>query len=278
MPRAGRRGRGVAPTDVSDPAAVDRLARAAEARFGRIDVWANIAGVGAVGPFLASPVAEHDQILRTDLLGPLYGAYAALRRFERQGAGILINMNSVGAFAAAPYGTAYSASKFGLRGLSLALRGEFARHPGVHVCEIYAAFLDTPGVEHAGDRLGVKLRPAPPVNDPDRVAAVMVDLVRRPRAEVMLDAPALAIRLGAVAAPQFTSWAAGRFLEFYAKVAERRPPTGGAVERAASNRGEVHGGLRSPPLRLAVGMTTVAAVLATLTLVLQVGGKRRPQK
>ena len=64
----------VAPTDVSDADAVEKLAQAAVDRFGRIDAWASIAGVGAVGPFLSSPLAEHDQTVRTDLLGPLYGA------------------------------------------------------------------------------------------------------------------------------------------------------------------------------------------------------------
>ena len=64
---------------------------------------------------------------------------------------MLLHMNSVGAFAAAPYGTAYSTAKFGLRGLSLALRAELAGRPDVHLCEVYAAFLDTPGIGHAAN-------------------------------------------------------------------------------------------------------------------------------
>lgn len=251
-------------TDVSDPAAVERLAQAAVDAFGRIDAWASIAGVGAVGPFLASPLEEHDATVRTDLLGPLYGAYAALKRFDAQGGGgVILHMNSVGAFAAVPYGVAYSTAKFGLRGLSLALRGELAGRPNVHLCEVYAAFLDTPGAAHAANRLGVRLRPAPPVNDPDRVGRLMVELVRRPRAETMLDAPASAIRFGASLLPRLTAWALGRVVETYAQLAEPRDATAGAVRAPAGGEGAVHGGLRSPVLRgLAVaGLASAAGLL-----------------
>lgn len=251
-------------TDVSDAAAVERLAETAVDRFGSIDAWANVAGVGAVGDFVETPLEQHDQIIRTNLIGYVNGAHVAMRRFKAQGSGVLINMNSVGGFAAAPYAVAYSASKFGVRGLSLALRAEVAGLKGVHVCEIYGSFLDTPGVEHAANFTGAKLRPAPPVNDPDKVAKGMVDLVRRPRAEVMLDLPAGAIRLGAVTMPQVAAWGLGRFVELYTRLSERAPKTQGATFNAAPGAGGVHGGLRSTPLRAAatIGVALGAGVLA----------------
>jgi short-subunit dehydrogenase len=254
----------VQPTDVSDPDAVEALAEAAEARFGRVDVWGNIAGVGAVGAFDETPLAQHDQTIRTNLLGYLYGAHAAVKRFKRQGHGLLISMNSVGAFAAAPYTPAYSASKFGARALCLALRGELANYPDIHVSEIYGSFLDTPGVEHAANFTGAKLRPAPPVNDPDRVAEIMVGLLARPRAEVTLDTPARAIRLGASALPRFAAWGLGRFVEAYTRLAERRPASDGATFSAAAGPGAVHAGLRKPGLRLAAAGAVGVAALAAL--------------
>ena len=254
----------VSPTDMSDPEAVERLAQAAVQRFDRIDVWVNVAGVGAIGGFLDTPVEQHAQTIKTNLLGYLYGAHAALGRFKPQGSGVLINMNSVGGFAAAPYAVAYSASKFGGRGMCLALRGELGTLPGVHVCEVYGSFLDTPGITHAANFTGRKLRPAPPVNDPHAVAKIMVDLVRRPRAEVMLDTPARAIRLGATLAPRPTAWGLGRFIELYTRLAARAPISQGATLSAATGPGEVLGGLRSPGLRLlaafCIGLTVLAAV------------------
>ena len=153
-----------------------------------------------------------------------------------------------------------------MRGLSLALRGELASTPGVHVCEVYAAFLDTPGVEHVANFTGARLRPAPPVNDPDKVARVMVDLVRRPRAEVMLDAPAGAIRLGAVVLPRLTSWTLGRAIELYTRLAEPAARSEGATFVAGAGLGETHGGLRSPRLRAAAGVAAAAGALGLLLL------------
>src|SRR4051794_6879662 len=67
------------PTDVSDREEVERLAESAIQEFGRIDVWVNNAGVGALGRFERIPLDIHEQVIRTDLLGTLYGSYFAYR-------------------------------------------------------------------------------------------------------------------------------------------------------------------------------------------------------
>jgi NAD(P)-dependent dehydrogenase (short-subunit alcohol dehydrogenase family) len=262
-------------TDVSDPVAVEQLAAAAEGRFGRIDVWANVAGIGAVGEFVGTPLAQHIQVIRTNLLGYLHGAHAALELFERQGRGVLININSVGAFAAAPYAVAYSASKFGVRGLSLALRGELSRSPGVRVCEIYGSFLDTPGIAHAANYSGGRLRPAPPVDDPVRVANIMVDLVRRPRGEVMVDAPARAIRAGARLLPRTASWSLGRFFETYRRFAEPAAPSAGTSFSPGDQPARIHGGFRSAPLRFAAGALLTMAIASSVYVGVRQRGSRR---
>ncbi|XAZ25986.1 SDR family NAD(P)-dependent oxidoreductase (plasmid) [Sinorhizobium sp. B11] len=59
----------------------------------------------------------------------------------------------LGAFAAAPFATAYSAGKFGLRGFSEALSAELADRPSIHICDIYTAFVDTPGLGHGANSL-----------------------------------------------------------------------------------------------------------------------------
>ncbi len=260
------------PCDVADPAAVEALAQAAVDRHGRIDVWINAAGVGAVGGFTDTPLAVHAQTLRVNLLGPLHGAYAAVRRFKRQGSGVLINVNSAGGFAAAPYAAAYSASKFGLRGLSLALRAELAGLPGVHVCDLYPSFMDTPGVSHAGNYTGAKLRPAPPAYDPARAAAAMVRLAVHPRDETMIGAPAWAARIGGTLAARPLAWAIGRLLEVYVRVAEPAEATEAAVLRPSAGPGAVRGGLRSAPLRAAAAVAGVAA--AGLLLAAWTRGRR----
>lgn len=84
-------------TDVTNPAEVNDLARIASERWnGRIDIWINNAGIGAVGAFTDTPIESHDQVIRTNLIGYFHGAHAVLPYFMRQGSGVLINTNSIG--------------------------------------------------------------------------------------------------------------------------------------------------------------------------------------
>ena len=131
--------------DVTDAAAVHGLAKAALARFGTIDVWANIVGVGAVGRFDTVPIEAHRRVVEANLIGHMNGAHAVLPHFRERGRGVLVNMVSIGGFVATPYAAAYSASKFALRGFSQSLRGELADLRDVHVCDVYPTFVDTPG-------------------------------------------------------------------------------------------------------------------------------------
>ena len=126
------------PTDVSRPEEVERLAETAIQAFGRIDVWVNNAGVGAIGRFERIPLEVHDQVVRTDLLGTLYGSYYAYQQFLKQGGGILINVASETGRHTVPYYSSYAAAKHGVVGLSDALRQEIEQNEieGVHVCTV----------------------------------------------------------------------------------------------------------------------------------------------
>ena len=83
-------------------------------------------------------------------MGYMHGAHAVLPYFKDQGYGVLINNISVGGYTPAPYAAGYTASKFGLRGFSQSLKGELYNWPHIHVCDLFPAFLDTPGIQHAG--------------------------------------------------------------------------------------------------------------------------------
>jgi short-subunit dehydrogenase len=263
------------PTDVGDADAVEELAKAALSRFGRIDVWINNAGVGAVGEFVRTPVEAHDQTIRTNLLGPLHGAHAALPQFIRQGSGVLINTISFGGWVPAPFAAAYSASKFGLRGLSDALRAEMSRWPGIHVCDVFPSFMDTPGVQHAANYTGRALKPAPPVYGPERVARAMVDLARRPRDAVTVGGVATLARIGYALLPAATRWGMERFIRLYLRQAPRTEETSGNLFQPIAPGRQATGGWRSPAERGAVAaLLTGAAVIGGLYLL---GGRTLPR-
>ena len=110
-------------------------------------------------------------------------------------------MISIGGCAAAPLAASYSASKFGLRGFSRALRAELRNLPEVHVCELYPTFVDTPGISHGANYTGKNLRAMPPLLDPHKVAAAIVSLAHAPRNELWMGGPALPARLASAVAP-----------------------------------------------------------------------------
>jgi short-subunit dehydrogenase len=170
-------------------------AQAATFGNGCIDIWINNAGVGAVGSFEETPLEAHEQVLQTDLLGYLRGAYVAWPYFKAQKRGILINTLSLGSWVAQPYSAAYSASKYGLRGLSEALRGELFDYPDIHVCDIYPAVMDTPGFRDGGNFTGHALKPPTPVYDPHLVAEAMLECAIRPRPGTTVGAAATMARI-----------------------------------------------------------------------------------
>ncbi|HEX6528705.1 MAG TPA: SDR family NAD(P)-dependent oxidoreductase [Burkholderiales bacterium] len=131
------------PTDVSKRDEVERLCQAALREYGRIDAWINNAGVGALGRFERIPIEDHEQVVATDLMGVLYGAYYAYRQFLKQNAGILINVSSELRGHTAPC-SSYAASKHGVVGLSDSLRQEIhqAGHRDIHVCTVMPAAHD----------------------------------------------------------------------------------------------------------------------------------------
>ena len=130
----------VVPTDTSDSKAMIALANAAIDWQDRIDVWVNNAGVLAAGDFDQTPMAVHEQVIKTNLLGYMNGAHAVLPFFKEQGWGTLINNISIGGFLPVPYGAGYTAAKFGLRGWSEALKAELTEWPEIYVCDLFPAF------------------------------------------------------------------------------------------------------------------------------------------
>ncbi|GAB3920768.1 SDR family oxidoreductase [Mucilaginibacter myungsuensis] len=210
----------VVPTDVTDPKAMINLANAANDWQGSIDVWLNNAGVLAAGPFDEMPMALHEQVIKTNLLGYMNGAHAVLPFFKKQKAGVLINNISIGGFLPVPYGSGYTASKFALRGFSEALKGELTPWPGIHVCDLFPAFLDTPGIKHAANYTGKELKPAPPVYDPARLAQAMVEVAAWPVATKYIGSVSPLLKFSHALFPQLVTNTTAWVMRRYFKVAK----------------------------------------------------------
>lgn len=175
------------PTDVSVAGDVQQLAQTALQFNGRIDVWVNNAGVMATGMLEDMPIEAVDQIIKTNLLGYLHGAHTVLPIFKKQQDGVLINNISIGGWMPAPYGTAYSASKYGVRGMVESLQGEVSHFPNIHVCAMYPAIQRSTGNMHSAKYSGFSSKIPPLSFDPRVLAAAMVKTAKYPRKEVYTD-------------------------------------------------------------------------------------------
>jgi NAD(P)-dependent dehydrogenase (short-subunit alcohol dehydrogenase family) len=175
----------VVATDVSDAQDVYELAEEAVDEFGRIDVWVNDAGVSVYGKFMEISDKEFRQVVETNLFGAVWGARAALREFEKQGSGLLVNISSQIALGGGPFYSAYAVSKYGMRGLSDGLRAEY-QDSDIHICTVYPASTDTPFFQHAGNKSGRKVKPLGSVSQPEEVAKAIVKLLDDPKPDTLI--------------------------------------------------------------------------------------------
>ncbi len=233
-------------TDVTDAEAMKELAAKAVAFGGVIHIWVNNAGVLAAGEFTETPIEIHEKVIKTNLLGYMNGAHAVLPYFKAQQFGVLINNISIGGWFPVPYSVSYSASKFGLRGFSEALRGELLDYPGIHICDLFPAFLDTPGIQHAANYTGTALMPAPPVYDPQEVAKTMVLLATDPKKYVHLGSVAYLLKFAHFLFPTLTRNITAGVVKKYLAKGEPTPETSGNLFTSANFGTSIHGGWNSP--------------------------------
>jgi NAD(P)-dependent dehydrogenase (short-subunit alcohol dehydrogenase family) len=108
-------------TDVTDPAAVERLFQATRARFGRVDLLFNNAGTGAPPvPLEDLPLDAWKRTVDVNLTGAFLCTQAAFRLMKDQDprGGRIINNGSISAHAPRPRSVAYTASKHAITGLT----------------------------------------------------------------------------------------------------------------------------------------------------------------
>jgi NAD(P)-dependent dehydrogenase (short-subunit alcohol dehydrogenase family) len=114
--------------DVCDESQVDAAVTAAIARWGRIHVLVNNAGIDDDTPFLEVDRGRWRQVLDTNLTGAFLMAQAVAREMARAGGGVVLHNASIDASGGDGPFVAYNASKAGLLGLSRTMALELAEH------------------------------------------------------------------------------------------------------------------------------------------------------
>lgn len=135
--------------DVADEASWKAIVDAAVARFGSLDVLVNNAGILKYSTLADMPAADFMAVMNVNLLGVFLGIKSVAPVMTAQRSGSIVNISSTGGFRAMNGTGAYTASKFGVRGLTKAACLELG-HQGVRVNSVHPGGTDTPLVNPQG--------------------------------------------------------------------------------------------------------------------------------
>ncbi|MFE0460650.1 SDR family NAD(P)-dependent oxidoreductase [Kitasatospora sp. NPDC058965] len=180
------------PLDVTDAAAAAAALAAARDRFGRLDVVVNNAGYANVAPVETAPEDDFRRQFETNFWGVYHVSKAALPLLKAQGGGLVVQFSSVGGRVGGSPGLgSYQAAKFAIDGLTRVLATETAPL-GIRYLVVEPSGFAT---DWAGSSM--ELQPVPPeyrdtvgafmersrggrtAGDPDRAAAILVEVVKR---------------------------------------------------------------------------------------------------
>ncbi|MEK3798473.1 3-ketoacyl-ACP reductase [Peribacillus sp. FSL H8-0477] len=118
----------LAAANVANNAEVIKAVDQIKAELGAIDILINNAGIGKFGSFLELSPEEFENIIQVNLMGTYYVTRAVLPEMIEQKSGDIINISSTAGQKGAPVTSAYSASKFGVLGLTESLMLEVRKH------------------------------------------------------------------------------------------------------------------------------------------------------
>jgi 3-oxoacyl-[acyl-carrier protein] reductase len=156
--------------DVTDLQAVELLAKQIEQNFHRLDVLVNNAGIsGPSGPLLELPPDAWEQVMNTNLRGVYYSIRALAPLMVKARAGHIINISSLAGKNPVANLAAYSASKWGLNGLTYSVAEELRAH-SIRVSVVCPGSVHTDFSPHAGKNAEKMLQAA----DVAHVVAMLV--------------------------------------------------------------------------------------------------------
>jgi short-subunit dehydrogenase len=174
---------GFVAADLTTATGCDALYAQATALAPAIDILINNAGVGASGYFEAMPDPALEALIMLNAVAPMRLTARVLPDMLARGAGHIVNVSSVAGLVGAAGLTAYSTSKWALRGFGEALGNEVGSL-GIRVTTVYPFFARTPildAPQYGGER---RTLPGWMLYEPRFVVAALLEGVRRDRRNV----------------------------------------------------------------------------------------------
>lgn len=169
--------------DLSTPDGCVQLAETALSLTPHIDILVNNAGLGMAGVISDIPQAQWERLMQVNLLAPMRLTALLLPGMIERRSGHIVHMSSVAGLVGPPGLSAYSASKFGLRGFGEALQAD-VRPYGIDVTIVYPFYARTPILDSPQYGQSSMALPDWLLYDPDIIVAALVAGVRQRRVHV----------------------------------------------------------------------------------------------
>jgi short-subunit dehydrogenase len=252
-------------------------------RHGGFDTWVSNAGVGVYAMLEELDDADHHRLFDTNYWGVVYCATEALPHLKQRG-GALITTGSISSQMPAPILSAYTASKFAVKGYIDSLRLEMIHEKApVSVTLIQPSGIHTPFGDHSLNQMEHRSKVPPPVYAPEVVAEAICHAAEHPTRDMIVGGAGRAMTLLATLAPNLSDrlFAATFFKTAQDKNKPKREMEGGFHK--GGGEGELYGdqddymrktslytALRRHPRSAAAGLATLAAGAAAMML------RRRP--
>jgi 3alpha(or 20beta)-hydroxysteroid dehydrogenase len=129
--------------DVTVPEHWDSAVETAEREFGRLDILVNNAGIAHWGTIEEYPLEDWRRALDVNLTGAFLGIKAAIPALKRSGGGSIVNISSLAGLRGSHSRSGYTASKFGLRGLTKSAALDLGQY-GIRVNSVHPGAVNTP--------------------------------------------------------------------------------------------------------------------------------------
>ncbi|HLI24781.1 MAG TPA: SDR family oxidoreductase [Acidimicrobiales bacterium] len=178
-----RGGQGLAvPTDVADYQQVLDATARVESELGEIDLWVNVAFVGALAFFWDTSPEEYRRMTDVTYYGQVNGTRAALDRMRPRDRGVIVNVCSAMSYRSIPLQSAYCGAKHAVKGFSESIMTELLHEKSsVKVCMIQLPGVNTPQFDWNLNKMPKHPMPVPPIFQPELAARGIAFLAEHPR-------------------------------------------------------------------------------------------------
>jgi NAD(P)-dependent dehydrogenase (short-subunit alcohol dehydrogenase family) len=207
---AGGRGLGIQ-TDVADLAQVEAAAAKVEAELGEIDVWVNVAFVGALRYFWDTDDETYRRITDVTYFGQVNGTRVALSHMRPRNRGVIVQVGSALAFRGIPLQSAYCGAKHAIKGFTESVVTELkADKSKVRVCQVHLPGVNTVQFDWNDNEFDEHPQPVAPIFQPELPARAVRYVAEHPRRTMWVGVSTAYTILGNRVAPWFLDWYLGR--------------------------------------------------------------------